>query len=69
MLCHSCHTVVEKLVLPSDIEIVPIMCDNKMATVLKSNPRCHNTEQRRIQGISNDLINQVVEKIITFKEF
>uniref|UniRef100_A0A8C4RV02 Uncharacterized protein n=1 Tax=Erpetoichthys calabaricus TaxID=27687 RepID=A0A8C4RV02_ERPCA len=63
------HTVVEKLVLPSAIEIVSIMFNDKMASVLKSIPCSDNTVQRRIKDISEDLIPQVVEKIIAAKEF
>uniref|UniRef100_A0A8C4T6Z4 DUF4371 domain-containing protein n=1 Tax=Erpetoichthys calabaricus TaxID=27687 RepID=A0A8C4T6Z4_ERPCA len=56
------HTVIEKLVLS-------IMFDDKMASVLKSIPCSDNTVQRRIKDISEDLIQQVVEKIIAAKEF
>ncbi|XP_028654717.1 zinc finger BED domain-containing protein 5-like [Erpetoichthys calabaricus] len=40
-----------------------------MASVLKSIPCSDNTVQRRIKDISEDLIQQVVEKIIAAKEF
>uniref|UniRef100_A0A8C4TID3 DUF4371 domain-containing protein n=1 Tax=Erpetoichthys calabaricus TaxID=27687 RepID=A0A8C4TID3_ERPCA len=63
------HTVVEKLVLPSAIEVVSIMFDDKIASVLKSISCSDNTVQRRIKDISEDLIQQVVEKIIAAKEF
>lgn len=65
MLCHIIPKMSsEKLALPSTIEILSIMLDDKMTSVLKSMPHSDNIGKRRIKNISEDLMPQVVENII-----
>jgi zinc finger BED domain-containing protein 5/7/8/9 len=63
------HTIVEELVMPSIIEVASIMCGEKMSSIFHSIPCSNDTVNRRIGEMADDVIQQVVDKIIIAKKF
>ncbi|XP_053194079.1 protein FAM200A-like [Scomber japonicus] len=57
------HSIVEELILPAAIAMAEIMIDKKAADELKKVPLLNNTVSRRIDDMSDDITEQVVNKI------
>ena len=57
------HSIVEELILPAAIAMAEIMIDKKAADELKKVPLSNNTVSRRIDDMSDDITEQVVNKI------
>jgi hypothetical protein len=57
------HTVGETLILPAAVDIVSIMFGDNLAQQLKSIPLSNDTVLRRISNISEDLNEQLFEKL------
>lgn len=62
------HTVAEKLILPSAIDMVSAMIDKK-ANKLKSIPLSDNTVSRRITDVSDNLEEQFISRLKTAGDF
>ena len=61
--CKKPHTRAEELILPAAIDMVSIMIDDASADKLKAVPLSIDTVARCICDISNDLEDQLVEKL------
>lgn len=61
--CKKPHSIGENLVLPAAIDIVATMLGESSADQLKNIPLADNTVGRRINDISDDLFDQLIEKI------
>nr|XP_055067936.1 zinc finger BED domain-containing protein 5-like [Misgurnus anguillicaudatus] len=61
--CKKPHTIAEQLILPSAIDMVSIMLDETSAAKLKAIPLSNDTVARRIRDISDDLEDQLIEKL------
>ncbi|XP_026467745.1 zinc finger BED domain-containing protein 5-like [Ctenocephalides felis] len=57
------HSIGETLVLPAAIDIIATMFGESYADQIKSIPLADNTVGRRISDISDDLCDQLIEKI------
>ena len=57
------HSIVEELILPAAVAMAEIMIDKKAADELKKVPLSNNTVSRRIDDMSDDITEQVVNKI------
>ncbi|KAJ4946978.1 hypothetical protein JOQ06_009021 [Pogonophryne albipinna] len=57
------HTIAEKLILPCAIDMVSTLIDEATAQKLKAIPLSDNTIARRIDEISEDMKEQLVEKV------
>ena len=55
--CKIPHTIAEELVLPAALDIVSTMIGESVAQKLKVAPLSNNTICRRIEKISDDMIN------------
>ncbi|KAM3868917.1 zinc finger BED domain-containing protein 5-like [Diretmus argenteus] len=61
--CKKPHTIAEELLLPAAMDMVSCMVDEKTAQKLKAIPLSDNTIARRIDDLSNDIEEQLAEKI------
>ncbi|KAL4083746.1 hypothetical protein QTP88_029062 [Uroleucon formosanum] len=61
--CKKPHTVGETLILPAAVDIVSTMFGDNLAQQLKSIPLSNDTVSRRISDISEDLNEQLFEKL------
>ncbi|XP_026471061.1 SCAN domain-containing protein 3-like [Ctenocephalides felis] len=61
--CKKPHSIGETLVLPAAIDIIAMMFGESYADQIKSIPLADNTVGRRISDISDDLCDQLIEKI------
>ncbi|XP_026476390.1 zinc finger BED domain-containing protein 5-like [Ctenocephalides felis] len=61
--CKKPHSIGETLVLPAAIDIIATMFGESYADQIKSIPLADNTVGRRISDISDDLCDQLIEKI------
>lgn len=61
--CKKPHTIAEQLILPAALDMVTAMMDEKSAAKLKTIPLSNDTIARRICDISNDLEDQLIQKI------
>ncbi|XP_026481385.1 zinc finger BED domain-containing protein 5-like [Ctenocephalides felis] len=61
--CKKPHSIGETLVLPAAIDIIAMMFGESYADQIKSIPLADNTVERRISDISDDLCDQLIEKI------
>ena len=63
--CKKPHTIAEDLILPAALDMVSTMLDETSASKLKVIPLSNDTVARRICDISNDLEEQLTEKMWT----
>ena len=61
--CKKPHTIAEDLILPAALDMVSTMLDEKSAEKLKAVPLSNDTVARRISDISDDLEEQLTEKL------
>ncbi|XP_050985391.1 zinc finger BED domain-containing protein 5 [Labeo rohita] len=61
--CKKPHTIAEQLILPAALDMVSVMLDETSAAKLKTIPLSNDTVAKRICDISNDLEDQLVEKL------
>ncbi|KAI2649397.1 Zinc finger BED domain-containing protein 5 [Labeo rohita] len=61
--CKKPHTIAEQLILPATLDMVSVMLDETSAAKLKTIPLSNDTVAKRICDISNDLEDQLVEKL------
>lgn len=61
--CKKPHTIGETLILPAAVDIVSTMFGDGFAQQLKSIPLSNDTVSRRISDISEDLNEQLMEKL------
>lgn len=61
--CKKAHAIGETLVLPAAIDMVSTMIGEKEAETLKTIPLSNNTVARRISDISEDVCDQLLEKL------
>ncbi|XP_076592490.1 LOW QUALITY PROTEIN: protein FAM200A-like [Chaetodon auriga] len=57
------HTIAERLILPSAIDMVSIVIDEKSAEKIKSVPLSNNTVSQRIHDIADNLEEQLVSRL------
>lgn len=57
------HTIAERLILPSAIDMVSTVLDEKSAEKLKSIPLSNNTVSQRIHDIADNLEEQLVSRL------
>jgi phage terminase Nu1 subunit (DNA packaging protein) len=67
--CKKPHNIAEELIILCAVEIASIMFDEKTASLIKAIPSSDNTVQRRIQDMTSDIVDQVVENISKSKRF
>ncbi|XP_048048380.1 zinc finger BED domain-containing protein 5-like [Megalobrama amblycephala] len=61
--CKKPHTIAEQLILPAAQDMVSVMLDETCAGKLKAIPLSNDTVARRIHNISDDLEDQLMEKL------
>lgn len=57
------HTIGEELILPTALDMVSVMIDEKSTAKLKSVPLSNDTAARWIYDISQDLEDHLIEKV------
>jgi hypothetical protein len=60
--CKKLHTIAEEPVLPAALEMVNIMIGESAGKLLSKVPLSNNTISHRIQRITEDLNEQLIEK-------
>jgi hypothetical protein len=63
------HTIAENLILPAAKEMVRLVIGEDASKKLNQIPLSNNTIQRRVEDISNDLKQQIVEEVKTSPSF
>jgi hypothetical protein len=63
------HNIPGELIILCAVEIASTMFDEKTASLIKAIPSSDNTVKGRIQGMTSDIVDQVVEKRCKSKEF
>ncbi|KAL4148669.1 hypothetical protein QTP88_002841 [Uroleucon formosanum] len=61
--CKKPHTIAEELILPSAIDMVSTLIGESVANQLKNIPMSNNTISRRIQDISDNINDQLIDKL------
>ena len=61
--CKKPHTIAEELILPSAIDMVSTLIGESVANQLKNIPLSNNTISRRIQDISDNINDQLIDKL------
>lgn len=61
--CKNPHTIAEELILPSAIDMVSTLIGESTANQLKNIPLTNNTISRQIQDISDNINDQLIDKL------
>ncbi|XP_008186758.1 zinc finger MYM-type protein 6-like [Acyrthosiphon pisum] len=61
--CKKPHTIAEELILPSAIDMVSTLIGESVANQLKNITLSNNTISRRIQDISDNINDQLIDKL------
>jgi hypothetical protein len=60
--CKKPHTIAEEFILPAAVDLMNILIGESAEKLLSKVPFSNNTISRRIQHITEDLNNQLIEK-------